>query len=216
MEIRRIDSYADDRFSKRILFEHGAYLIDGDPYEVEIISPDEAIVRGKDQSLYRQLIEEFRFHAPQILRFYDDAKKPIAEYPTVSLFEIGLDKIQPSQFFIDEDKLAAVSSFIEKPEDIVIQVMPYEDRFISLDGHTRLYLAAMRGYASVKAVVSEVDDSIWSFVKEAERRKIFHPRDMTLLSHEEYTIQWDGYCDIVFENLAKGDEEKNEVHTWGI
>ena len=74
----------------------------------------------------------------------------------------------------------------------------------------------MRGYASVKAVVSEADDSIWIFVKEAERRKIFHPRDMTLLSHEKYTIQWDGYCDIVFENLAKGDEEKNEVQTWGI
>lgn len=201
MKIRRIDSYADDRFPKEILFQHGAYLVDDEPYEVEIVTPEEAIVRGKDPAAFSQLIEEFRFHAPQILRFYDDSQKLIAEYPAAPLLEIRLDDIQPSQFFVDEDKLAAVSSFVHSEKDIIIQVMPYKEGFVSLDGHTRLYLAAKRGYDTVKAIISEVDESIWIFVHEAEKRKICHPGDLILLPHERYVTEWDHYCDEIFARI---------------
>ena len=109
------------------------------------------------------------------------------------------DRIQPSQFFIDEEKLRAVSTFVHRPEDIVIQVLPWGDRFISLDGHTRLYLAAERGYKTVRAVASETDDWVWQFVEEARKRGITSPRHMKLLSHEQYVIQWDRYCDSVFD-----------------
>ena len=48
MDIQRIDNYTDTRFSKTVLEQHGAYLIDGDPYEIEITGSSEATVRGKD------------------------------------------------------------------------------------------------------------------------------------------------------------------------
>ena len=199
MEIKRIDNYTDGRFPKTVLDQHGAYLVDGEPYHIEITEKTRAVVRGRDPAVYKALIEEFRFHAPHISEFLDDSMRPVARYPLPELLDIPIDRIQPSQFFVDEEKLAAVATFIRGPEDIVVQVIPYGDRFISLDGHTRLYLAAGRGFGSVKAVESETDDWVWPFVREAERRKILRPGDMIPLPHEQYEILWNRYCDSVFQ-----------------
>ena len=200
MDITRIDSYTDSRFSKNVLNQHGAYLVDDEPYQIEITDSNSAVIQGKNPAVYKPLIEEFRFHAPHISRFYDEDSKLITAYPTPKLLDLPLDSIQPSQFFIDQDKLKSVQTFIRKAEDVVVQVIPYGDRFISLDGHTRLYLAAQNGFATVKAVESETADWVWSFVHEAERRNILCPRDMILLPHEQYEIQWNQYCDEVFSS----------------
>ena len=198
MNIKRIDNYTDNRFSKTALNQHGAYLIDNEPYQVEITDSSSAVVCGENPAVFKKLIEEFRFHAPHIFKFYDTCARLIAEYPAPALFDLPLGSVQPSQFYVDEEKLRAVRTFICTAEDIVVQVIPYGDRFISLDGHTRLYLAVQNGFATVKAVESETDDYIWTFVHEAERRSILRPRDMVLLPHEQYVIQWDQYCDDVF------------------
>ena len=198
-DIVRIDSYNDTRFSQTVLDQHGAYLIDGEPYEVEIIDNITAIVRGKDASVYVDLIEEFRFNAPQITRFIDSDNNLVAKYGQEQLVEIKLSDIQPSQFFIDETKLEAVKTFIHDQNDIVIQAKTWNNRYISLDGHTRLYLAVQRGYKKVKAVITESDEWVWPFVNEAVKRGITTPKDMQLLSHEQYEIQWNQYCDSVFE-----------------
>lgn len=207
MDIQRIDNYTDTRFSKTVLEQHGAYLIDGDPYEIEITGPAEATVRGKDPAAYAELIEEFRFHAPHIVRFFDDTGSPLAEYPVPEIIEVKPEQIQPSQFFVDEEKLAAIRTFIHRPEDVVIQVLPWNGRFISLDGHTRLYAAVQDSFPFVKAVISETDDWVWPFVREAERRNILSPRDLILLSHDEYEVQWNQYCDSVFAQQDPGADE---------
>ena len=206
MDIQRIDNYTDSRFSKTVLKQHGAYLIDGEPYEIEITGPAEAVVRGKDPAAYAELIEEFRFHAPHIVRFFTGSSSLFAEYPVPEIIEVKPDQIQPSQFFVDEEKLAAIRTFIHKPEDVVIQVLPWNGRFISLDGHTRLYAAAQDGFRTVRAVLSETDDWVWPFVREAEKRKIFRPRDLILLPHDEYEIQWNQYCDSVFAQQDPGTD----------
>ncbi len=66
---------------------------------MEIISDYEAIIYGEDQSVYTELIEEFRFYTPHITRFYDRDGKILKEYPRVQLLTLCLDQIQPSQFF---------------------------------------------------------------------------------------------------------------------
>ncbi|MBR4470845.1 MAG: hypothetical protein IKS54_06005 [Erysipelotrichaceae bacterium] len=198
MEIRRIDAYCDDRFSQKTLFQHGAYLIDDEPYEIEITDKDSAVVRGKDAAFFHELIEYFRFHAPHIIFFYDEERKLIEEYPRPDIVKIEIEKIQPSQFYIDIEKEEAVSSFIHDEKDIIIQAMPWNDRYICLDGHTRLYLALQKGYSFSNAVLVESDDWVWKFVNEARKRNIYKPSDMVLLSHEEYEISWNRYCDDVF------------------
>ena len=200
MDIGRVNNYTDGRFSQTVLNQHGAYLVDNEPYQIEITDAASAVVSGKDPAVYKALIEEFRFHAPHIIRFYDKSHGLITEYPIPQLFDIALESIQPSQFFIDDEKLEAVGTFVRKAEDIVVPVISYGDRFISLDGHTRLYLAVQNGFGAVKALESEAGDWVWTFVREAERRKIRQPKDMILLPHDQYEIQWNRYCNDVFVN----------------
>lgn len=198
MEIKRINSYDDNRFSQTVLHQHGCFLVDGKPYEVEIISDYEAIISGVDQAMYAEIIEEFRFFTPHITRFYDRDGQIVNEYPPAQLLTLRLDQIQPSQFFVDEDKIAAISSFVHKPQDIIIQVLPNEERFISLDGHTRLYYAVMKGWERVRAVVESSDDWVYKFVIEAQKRGIYTPEEMTLVSHDEYEEKWNRFCDDFF------------------
>lgn len=201
MEIERINTYTDDRFSEKVLYQHGGFLIDGEPFEVEILSDFEAVVRGKDQNSYAELIERFRFYTPHITKFYDRSKKVIKEYPAVPVFQIKVGQIQPSQFFVDEEKIAAIRSFIHDPQDIIIQVTRYQERWLSLDGHTRLYYAVMNGWDTVRAVEAETDGAVLGFAREAQRRNIHSPKDMELVSHSEYEEKWNRFCDEYFSDM---------------
>lgn len=198
MNINRVDRYDDKKFSKTVLFQHGAYEIDGVPYEVEIIDSECAVIRGKDSEKYLSLAGEFRFHAPHISRFINSDGKTILKFLPPERFNLPLNLIQPSQFYVSRQKLQAIRSFIKKAEDIVIPVIHMNDRYISLDGHTRLYLAHEQGWKSVHAIISDTDDWIWQFIEEAEKRGIYLPSDLQLVSQEEYEICWNAFCDKIF------------------
>jgi hypothetical protein len=200
MTIKRMDSYDALGFSKTVLYQHGAFLVDNqDRYEVEIISDNEAIIRGIDPHQYEKIIDEFRFYSEHITKFYDSMRKVIKEFPHITLFELCLDQIQPSQFYIDAKKVEMIRSFIHKEEDIIIPVIPFQDRYIALDGHTRLYLASISGWKKVRAFCTEGGEYIQDFVNEAIRRAVRSPRDLVLLSHTEYDVKWNQFCDHFFE-----------------
>lgn len=209
MNIERIDTYQDKRFSQEALNQHGCFLVDDAPYEIVIFSDNEAIVYGTDPSVYAELIEEFRFYTPHITLFYDRNRRVIKEFPRKQIFTVRLEQVQPSQFYVDEDKIAAISSFIHKPEDIIIQVLSFEGRYISLDGHTRLYYAVMQGWESVRAVTEVSDEWVYRFVEEARKRNIYTPADLMLVSHAEYMEKWNRFCDDFFaeaeENTKPAD-----------
>ncbi|MBD5485747.1 MAG: hypothetical protein HDR18_09600 [Lachnospiraceae bacterium] len=203
MEIKRIDTYDDARFSKSVLLQHGCFLVDEVPYEVEIISESEAVIRGAEQTLFPMVIDEFRFYTPHIVIFYDNDRNVIKAFPNIELLKISLDQIQPSQFYVDRDKIAAISNYIHEADDIVIQVMSHQNGFISLDGHTRLYYAAMKGWRYVRAVEETSDDWVYRFVAEAQKRNIYTPKDMMLVSHEEYEEKWNRFCDEIFADAEE-------------
>lgn len=69
MDIERVNEYSDPRFSQSVLNQHGCFLADGEPYEVEIISQREAVIRGQDAAIYPEIIEQFRFFTPHITLF---------------------------------------------------------------------------------------------------------------------------------------------------
>lgn len=205
MNIKRINTYQDERFSQTVLNQHGCFLVEDEPYEVEIISEREAVIRGREVDVFPEIIEEFRFYTPQITRFYDKNQRIVKEFPDAEILTIPLTDIQPSQFYVDEDKIAAIRSFIRSGEDIIIQVMKDGERYISLDGHTRLYYAVMMGWTEVRAVEDTSADYIYGFVEEAVRRNIQTPYDLQMVSHEEYEVKWNKFCDEYF--AAKEKEE---------
>lgn len=200
MEITRINTYDDPRFSAQVLRQHGCFLVDGKPCEVLIIAEDTARITGAEEAALPALIEAFRFNAPHITHFVDEQGTLIRTFPPRTLLTLPLTDIQPSQFYVDEEKLAAVRSFISQPEDIIVQVLAHAGRYIALDGHTRLYLAVMEGWTHVRAVTEETDEYIFDFVAEAQHRGILSPSGMKLLSHAEYEIKWNRFCDDYFSH----------------
>ena len=202
-DISRVNGYDDDRFSGRVLKQHGAFLVDGEPYEVEIISPTEAVVRGADRANFPALIDDFRFFAEHITLFRDSSGAVVGKFEPVATFELSLDLIQPSQFYVDSDKKRAVASFINSGDEVIVPVKRAGERFISLDGHTRMSVAVDRGFDHVRAFLAKSDEYINDFAAEAFRRGITSPYGLIELPHDEYVEKWYGYCDAYFAQIRE-------------
>ena len=93
MEIKRLNSYSDARFSDLSLRQHGCYLVDGLPCEVLILSQDTARITGASDNALTPLIDAFRFHAPHITRFVDAQGHLLHCFPPRELMTISLDDI---------------------------------------------------------------------------------------------------------------------------
>lgn len=198
-KIERVNTYSHPLFSEKVLKQHGAFLVNGtQPYEVEIVSKTDAIIRGACVDFYEKIIEEFRFFSEHITRFLDKEGNLVKEFPKVEVFRVPIEKIQPSQFYVDATKMEAVSSFIMTEQDVVIPLGKSETGYISLDGHTRLKVALEKGFTHVYGFLTEVEEYVAWFVAEAKKRGVTSAAQMEKLSHEEYEIKWNGFCDAFF------------------
>lgn len=195
MRIDRINHYRDERFTQRTLNQHGCFLADGKPYEIEILSGFEAVIRGREEACFRDIINEFRVFAPHITAFYKETGELVQMFSPLRRLTLELQNIQPSQFYINTEKVAAVSTFITSQDDIVIQVMKRGNCYIALDGHTRMYYAVMQGWTHIHAVEALGDEMTLGFAEEAIRRGIRSPYELQMLSHEDYESKWVRFCE---------------------
>ncbi len=210
MDIQRIDSYNDFRFSLEVLYQHGAFLADGAPWAFRIISDHEAVVsaEGLIVDALAEVAEDFRFYARHITTFYDEAGTCLLKLPPVERREVEIDSLQPSQFSVDREKCAAVRNFIHTPADLVIPVTALADGAMCvLDGHTRLYEAWRQGLRTAMVVDVPGWDGIAGFVLEARKRGIYHIRDMALYSPQEQNEKWHDWCDAYFAAQSRTEEE---------
>lgn len=198
MEIKRVIEYNNPLFSEIVLRQRGAFLIDEEPYEIEIISSDSALVRGKNRENFKKLIEYFRYYSPHINNYFDEDDKKIISFEKEPLLILEVDKIQPSQFYIDEDKVNALKGFIKNSKDIIIQVVKSDDGYICVDGHTRLFIAFLKNFKNVLAIETEFDDDTNYFVSQTKKRNIFTIKDLKLVSHSDYKKLWNDFCDSYF------------------
>lgn len=211
MDIERIDGYADPRFPREVLNQHGAFLADGVPWAFRVVSDRGAVVSapaGFTPDQLAEVAEDFRFYAGHITDFYDESGGLLLSLPPVERWEADIDSLQPSQFSVDADKCAAVDTFLHGPGDLIIPVTEGADgALISMDGHTRLYAAWRKGIRQAmvyRTSNTEAAQTILPFVDEARRRGIFHVRDMALLSHAEQEEKWAGWCRTYFAALEDG------------
>lgn len=199
-KIRRIDIYDDERFDKETLNEHGCYIVeDKYPVEIKIISSYEAIING-NKEFFEDVIEEFRFYTKHITTFYDKDGNVVKCFDRIEIFKIEIDRIRPLQFFVDIDKLNAVKTFVRREEDIIVPLDIYEDEYVSLDGHTRLFLAYELGFSYVYGYITEGFEGEDFFVEETKKRGIKKAKDMTLVYHDEYERKWHAFCEDYYNN----------------
>ncbi len=199
MKIQRINTYDDIRFEGQVLKQHGAYLIDDKfPCQFLIRDIDSAIVYYHDYDNIVEIIDEFRFYAKHICNFYNADNMLIKNYDNVKLFMANINELQPSQFYINSEKMNNIANWAKNTEHFIIPVLKKGNDLIVLDGHTRLYLAKKLNIEEVYVYEDSSDDYIWGFVDEAKKRNINTINDLKLVSNEDYKELWHKFCDDFF------------------
>lgn len=186
-------------FLRKHFYNMVVFLVnDTEPYEIIITDKFNAVIKGNNYKLFPQVIEEFRIYAEHIVNFYDAKNNLVKSYPKKSLLKISIDDIEPSQFYIDINKMNALKNFIKSEEDVIIPVLKHGDKYICLDGYTRLMIAHLSDIKNIYAFKTSSEGFIYDFIKEAQSRDIFHIRDLQILSHDDYIKKWYSYCDEYF------------------
>ena len=205
MEIQRIDSYTDPRFSQEILYQHGAFLVDGAPWSFRVISDHEAVVSAErtGPEVLAEAVEYFRFYGEHITTFYDQEGSLLLDLPPVERREVEISILQPSQFSVDREKCAAVRHFLHTAADLVIPTMILPDGTLCvLDGHTRLREAWRQGIRRAMVFDSPMPSGqraiMEDFVREARAREIFHIQDMAVYGSQEQKEKWHDWCSAYF------------------
>ncbi|MGI6239681.1 MAG: hypothetical protein ACOYI5_08665 [Christensenellales bacterium] len=208
MKMIRAEISGTDLFSEKEL-AHGAccfYTEDRKCKYIFAISGRGATLYANTDQYIDQAIEEFLFYSGFITSIRDAKGNVIAERTPSEPFLCDIKAIQPSQFYVNIEKLNRCKTWIKSQKDIIIPIIRKHDRIISLDGHTRLRAALDLGYASAYVYLSPFDKTIFHFVDEAIRRGIYGVRDMELVSGDEYKLKWDKFCDDLFADLPSQGE----------
>ncbi len=121
----------------------------------------------------------------------------------MSLENLELRDLQPSQFAVSEKKLRDVSAWLD-PQDLSgfapIPVKLLDGTPVMTDGHTRAVAALLAGLERVPLVRDE-DELDWDMyrecVKACRERGVLSPADLLdrILPEEAYRERWDRWCD---------------------
>jgi len=126
--------------------------------------------------------------------------------------ELSLRDLQPSQFYISEEKLASVEAWFD-PADLSdfepIPVKLLDGVPVMTDGHTRAVATLRAGLKRVPLVWDE-DELDWRLyracVTACRRRGVVSPADLLgrIIPASEYAEKWDRWCDRLHEDMDAG------------
>jgi len=127
-------------------------------------------------------------------------------------FEIDIAKLQPSQLYVCDEKLAEVERSLAPGEALdPVPVKRLDGRLVLTDGHTRALAALRRGDRTIP-VCWETGDLDWEAyricVKWCLDEGIQTAADLRdrILPGEEYETLWIERCQAMHGNRAQGDE----------
>ncbi|MGM9969609.1 MAG: hypothetical protein ACI35S_04335 [Anaeroplasma sp.] len=164
-----------------------------------LIDKNEAIIKTNNLQYIEEVVGEFRFYNKYITKFHTEDNSYFEEFEPVYSFKLPIKCLQPSQFFIDEEKLKIIDNNLSSNE-IYIPVAIIDDEYVILDGHTRLYAMTLNYEKLVNVYLDNYDESISDFVYMAKEQNIRDISSMHVLSHNEYDKYWNKFCEEYFNN----------------
>jgi len=130
-------------------------------------------------------------------------------------FIMKLDEIQPSQLFINSEKLSLVmKTFDVNPRSIEpIPVKKIGEQIVFVDGHTRAFAAFLKGMSEVK-VYWEEDELDWDeyevcvdWCKKEEINTIADLKERVIPS-KQYQVLWLDRCEKMQRELKANRNQK--------
>lgn len=113
--------------------------------------------------------------------------------------------IQPSQFYISQEKLDAVEAWFAPDRLSAFEPIPIkrlDGELVCTDGHTRCVAALRHGVRFIPFVWDE-DELDWEMyrrcVAACKERNVFSAQDLLsrIISAAEYEVKWNHWCDIM-------------------
>lgn len=120
--------------------------------------------------------------------------------------------IQPSQFYVSEEKIRAIKLWFNKDDLSNFEPIPVKElngRIIFTDGHTRAWVAYTAGLEKIPFMWDE-DELDWETyqicVNACLERGVHTVADFKkrILSDSVYKEKWNGWCDHLHELLEQG------------
>ena len=131
---------------------------------------------------------------------------------------IDLSQIQPSQFYISEEKLRAIETWFD-PADLSnfepIPIKTLDGALVSTDGHTRCVAAMLHGLTAVP-FIWEQDELDWEMYRRCitacKEKGIYSVDDLRhrIISASEYEIKWNQWCDAMQAEVT-AEREKDSA-----
>lgn len=139
------------------------------------------------------------------------------------IFKMALSKIQPSQLYISEKKLASIKEKITKNGIDELEPIPIKklgEDIIYTDGHTRAFLAYQNGDKEI-AVVWDEDDLDWEMyeicVQWCKDEAIYTIADLQkrIVPHKKYEVVWYKRCDTLHAeiDLKRAQKKQKRIKT---
>ncbi|MBR4331798.1 MAG: hypothetical protein IKP72_03885 [Clostridia bacterium] len=135
----------------------------------------------------------------------------------MTLEELTLRDIQPSQFWVSEGKLAEIAKWFD-PEDLSnfepIPIKLLDGIPMMTDGHTRA-VAAIRAGLTAVPLMWEPDEWDWDMyrrcVEECRARGVTSPYDLAgrVVSAADYKTLWNDWCDAMHEEVEAARKKQN-------
>lgn len=125
--------------------------------------------------------------------------------------KVKLLDIQPSQFYVSEEKIRTIKSWFDKDDLSNFAPIPIKElngRIIFTDGHTRAWVAYTAGLETVPLIWDE-DDLDWEAyqrcVDACVDRGVYTVADFKerILSDQLYNEKWNSWCDRLHEALEQ-------------
>ena len=162
-------------------------IVDNDKkyhYEFEI-HDDQARVIYDNILHIKDAIAAFRKYNKHIVRFYNSDRSFYLAFDDIHTFKLPLDILQPSKFFIDEEKYNAIEKHLEN-ERLVVPVTILDDEYVLLDGHARVKYLIDNYVKMIDVYLDTPDIDCQNRVYIAKENNLFKVKNMEILPHEEY------------------------------
>ena len=160
---------------------------------------DEAIIKFSDLDYIEVAVKAFRKYNKYIYKFSTNDKSFYEELDRVFTFKLPIKCIQPSEFFIDKERLEVIENNLDD-DNIYIPVAIINDEYVALDGHTRLYAMNQNYSRLVNVYIDSYSEDILDFIYIAKEHNITTIAQMPVLPHDEYEEVWGGFLKDYYNN----------------
>ncbi len=162
------------------------------------------IQRARNLGYQKLVVQEiYDFNQPsrslfESLGFYQTHARERGRSYTLDL-TLPIAQIQPSQFYLSQEKLDRISIDFDQQELEALPVKRMDGKVFFTDGHSRAFKAYQAGLSHIP-IYYDRDELNWDFyrycVQACQERGIFSIADLQnrILSKEDYQIHWLDWC----------------------